>query len=144
MVVLTEMSRSVAERPSPSLLASTRMLASTGSVVLVGTLAATAPRPSCSFSRVIVNFIRTLSAEPYKKDYLQILIPSSSSRDAGMWMILATLLAWCSPVASCRGQRVQRGESRCLRSAFSAHPQAHVCAAAIMADYGAYNSCRAD
>ena len=46
---------------------STRILASTGSVVLEGTLAATAPRPSCSFSRVIVNFIRVLPAEPYKK-----------------------------------------------------------------------------
>ena len=31
----------------------------TGSVVFAGTLETTARRPSCSFSRVIVNFIRS-------------------------------------------------------------------------------------
>ncbi len=56
-VVLTAMSRSVPEIRSPSLVASSRILASTGSVVLAGTLAATATRPSWNCSRVIVNFI---------------------------------------------------------------------------------------
>ena len=46
MVVDTPMSRSVPDNRRPSLLASTRMLERTGSVVLVGTLAATASNPS--------------------------------------------------------------------------------------------------
>jgi len=58
-VVLTAMSRSVPERRMPSFLASSRMFDSTGSVVFAGTLETTARRPSCSFSRVIVNFIRS-------------------------------------------------------------------------------------
>src|SRR3989442_4040569 len=56
-VVLTAMSRSVPERRTPCLVASTRTLARTGSVVLAGIAAATALKPSCSCSRVIVNFI---------------------------------------------------------------------------------------
>src|SRR5690606_1229194 len=51
--------RSVPERRSPSLVASSRMLASTGRVVLVGTAALTAFTPSDSCSRVMVNFIET-------------------------------------------------------------------------------------
>jgi hypothetical protein len=69
IVVLTEMSRSVPDSLSPSFEASTRILASTGRVVFDGTLAATAWSPSCSFSRVIVNFIRALPAEPIRKNY---------------------------------------------------------------------------
>ena len=59
-VVLTAMSRSVPERRMPSLVASSRMFERTGSVVLAGTLAATATSPSCSCSRVIVNFMPLL------------------------------------------------------------------------------------
>src|ERR1019366_229419 len=51
------MSRSVPESFSPSLVASRRILASTGSVVLLGTAAATAANPSWSCSLVMVNFI---------------------------------------------------------------------------------------
>src|SRR5881397_1388243 len=57
-VVVTAMSRSVPERRRPCLVTSTRTLASTGRVVLAGIAAATPPSPSCSCSRVIVNFIR--------------------------------------------------------------------------------------
>jgi hypothetical protein len=55
--VLTAMSRSVPERRIPFSVVSTRMLARTGSVVFAGMLAATAARPSCSFSREIVKRI---------------------------------------------------------------------------------------
>ena len=58
-VVETAMSRSVPERRMPSLVASIRMLESTGSVVFVGMLETTARSPSWSFSRVIVNFIQS-------------------------------------------------------------------------------------
>src|ERR1022692_1764184 len=51
------MSRSVPESFNPSLVASRRILASTGSVVLVGTAAATAVNPSWSCSLVMVNFM---------------------------------------------------------------------------------------
>src|SRR5206468_1509064 len=57
-VVVTAMSRSVPDRRRPCLVTSTRTLASTGRVVLAGIAAATPPSPSCSCSRVIVNFIR--------------------------------------------------------------------------------------
>ena len=59
-VVLTAMSRSVPESRIPSFVASTRMFDRTGSVVLAGTLAATATSPSWSCSRVIVNFMPLL------------------------------------------------------------------------------------
>ena len=55
--VLTAMSRSVPERRMPFSVVSTRMLASTGSVVFAGIVAVTAVRPSCNFSREIVNRI---------------------------------------------------------------------------------------
>ena len=57
-VVLTAMSRSVPESRRPGFAASTNTLARTGSVVLAGIAAATAIKPSCSCSRVIVNFMR--------------------------------------------------------------------------------------
>ena len=57
MIVLTAISKSVPDNRRPSLVASTRIFESTGNVVFEGMLAATAPNPSCSFSRVIVNFI---------------------------------------------------------------------------------------
>ena len=62
-VVLTAMSRSVPERRMPSFVASSRMLDRIGSVVLAGTLAATATRPSWSCSRVIVSFMPLLEEE---------------------------------------------------------------------------------
>ena len=55
--VLTAISRSVAEKRIPRSVVSTSKLASTGRVVLAGTAAVTAWRPSCSFSREIVNFM---------------------------------------------------------------------------------------
>ena len=55
--VLTAISRSVPDSRMPRSVVSTRMFASTGSVVFAGMLAATAVRPSCSFSREIVNRI---------------------------------------------------------------------------------------
>ena len=58
-VVATAMSRSVPENRMPSFRASIRMLERTGSVVFVGTAETTARSPSCSFSRVMVNFIRS-------------------------------------------------------------------------------------
>jgi hypothetical protein len=51
------MSRSVPERRIPFSVVSTRMFASTGSVVFAGILAATAASPSCNFSREIVKRI---------------------------------------------------------------------------------------
>src|SRR4051794_16835507 len=59
-VVLTEISRSVPERRMPSLPASSNMFDRIGNVVFAGTLAATATRPSCSCSRVIVSFMPLL------------------------------------------------------------------------------------
>ncbi len=70
-VVLTAMSRSVPDSRRPSLVASTRMFDRTGSVVLLGTLAATATRPSWSCSRVIVNFMLLLDRRK-KKYYLPV------------------------------------------------------------------------
>src|SRR5215207_5460376 len=81
-VVLTAMSRSVPERRMPSLVASRRMLDRIGSVVLAGTLAATATRPSCSCSRVIVSFMPLLWEEKAVLLY-QFKILSSSSRGSG-------------------------------------------------------------
>src|SRR5213595_2543946 len=46
------------EERTPCFVASSSTFARTGSVVLAGIAAATAPNPSCSCSRVIVNFIR--------------------------------------------------------------------------------------
>ena len=61
-VVLTAMSRSVPERRRPCFVTSTRTFARTGSVVFAGIAAATALSPSCSCSRVIVNFIRSAAS----------------------------------------------------------------------------------
>src|SRR5215210_5979109 len=76
------MSRSVPERRMPSFVASRRMLDRIGSVVLAGTLAATATRPSCSCSRVIVSFMPLLKEEKAVLLY-QFKILSSSSRGSG-------------------------------------------------------------
>ena len=57
--VLTAISRSVPESRMPRSVVSMRMFARTGRVVLDGMLAATAPSPSCSFSREIVKRIPT-------------------------------------------------------------------------------------
>jgi hypothetical protein len=65
-VVETAMSRSVPDRWRPSLWTSRRIFESTGRVVFVGMLGPTASRPSCSFSRVIVNFILSSSRERQK------------------------------------------------------------------------------
>src|SRR5579883_2471698 len=55
--VLTAISRSVPDRRIPRSVVSSRIFASTGSVVLDGMLAATAASPSCNFSREIVKRI---------------------------------------------------------------------------------------
>src|SRR6476661_191336 len=81
-VVLTEMSRSVPERRMPSFVASRRMLDRMGSVVLAGTLAATATRPSWSCSRVIVSFMPLLEEEIAVLLFYLIIL-SSSSRGSG-------------------------------------------------------------
>src|SRR2546421_4553091 len=61
-VVATAMSRSVPERRRPCLATSTSTFARTGRVVFAGIAAATALSPSCSCSRVIVNFIRAAAS----------------------------------------------------------------------------------
>src|SRR5215218_6704549 len=76
------MSRSVPERRMPSLVASRRILDRIGNVVLAGTLAATATRPSWSCSRVIVSFMPLLKEEKAVLLY-QLIILSSSSRGSG-------------------------------------------------------------
>src|SRR6266545_1575473 len=76
------MSRSVPDRRIPSLVASSRMLDRMGSVVLAGTLAATATSPSWSCSRVIVSFMPLLEEEKAVLLF-QFKILSSSSRGSG-------------------------------------------------------------
>jgi len=63
--VVTAMSKSVPDRRRPCFVTSTRTLASTGRVVLAGMAAATALSPSCSCSRVMVNFIGAVTLFPY-------------------------------------------------------------------------------
>src|SRR6059036_3387217 len=74
-VVLTAMSRSVPDRRKPPACfeASTRTLANTGSVVLAGMAAATAAKPSCNCSRVIVNFMPGASSPKWGKSLLLLL-----------------------------------------------------------------------
>src|SRR6476659_1893050 len=76
------MSRSVPERRMPSFVASRRMLDRMGSVVLAGTLAATATSPSWSCSRVIVSFMPLLEEEKAVLLFYLIIL-SSSSRGSG-------------------------------------------------------------
>src|SRR3954469_8084192 len=76
------MSRSVPERRMPSLVASSRIFERIGSVVLAGTLAATATSPSWSCSRVIVSFMPVLATLSLDTT-LPFKIFSSSSRGSG-------------------------------------------------------------
>src|SRR6478736_3878989 len=81
------MSRSVPERRMASLVASRRMLDRMGSVVLAGTLAATATRPSWSCSRVMVSFMPLLAGEKAVLLYPFIILSSGSrgSGNVGRW-----------------------------------------------------------
>ncbi len=74
---LTEMSRSVPLTRSPSSSVSTKMFESTGSVVRVGIVAATADNPLWKFSRVTVTFIVDhLSVEVSRIPRTQIILLS--------------------------------------------------------------------
>src|ERR1043166_8979415 len=82
--VVTAMSRSVPDNRMPRSVVSTRMFASTGSVVFGGVVGVTAASPSCNFSREMVNRI----ADPQNRDStalqsLCIYQSSSTSRACG-------------------------------------------------------------
>src|SRR5207244_3251828 len=96
-VVVTAMSKSVPDSRRPCFVTSTRTLASTGRVVLAGIAAATPLSPSCSCSRVIVNFIRLVAlfqnfcgVRLYYSTRIELLVVVVG--DGEMWVVG---LNWC-------------------------------------------------